>query len=140
MSGSENRNDCQEVVGEVGDGGVGTERLKRSKNGSEACEERLEELVPKADDPVAVGDHNLFDMSSEQEVQKGLQPPASKVEPGADITNRLVIGTRVLEASNLSFKVCSLLGGRHPGVDEPPTPGGRGIPIVACNVVGDKVL
>lgn len=89
---------------------MGTDRLKRSKNGSEAGKEGLEELVAKAHDAVAVGDHNLFDISVEQAVQKGLEAPPTKVEGGADITNRLVIGTRVLEASNLSFKVCSLLG------------------------------
>ena len=78
-----------------------------------------------------MGDHNLSDMSLENEVQKGLQAPSPEVKSGPGIVKHLVPWARVLQPSNLSLQVAELFGRRDSSVDEPTTLGARWFTLAA---------
>ena len=75
------------------------------------CKYGVQEVGPKATQSVSVHDHNLFDQSVDNGVQKGFKPFPLEVETAPGIGDELVVRVRFLEVRLLSGKVVLLVSG-----------------------------
>lgn len=82
------------------------------------CKDEFQEVPAEATQSVFVHDHNLFDHSLEDLVQKGLQTFAFEVESAGDVCDGFVSWVGGLEILDLSVKITSLVGRGDSGIDD----------------------
>lgn len=77
-----------------------------------AEEDGFEKLKGKSAEPISVGNHNLGEMTSQCEVQKGLKTFSFPIDARSDVCNHEVMRESRLEKIYLSVKVVHLFRGR----------------------------
>lgn len=85
VAGSENRDDRQEVFGELSGWLLAVCIVKHRNHGSMTPEDVLDEVEPKPRKAISVGDHNFCEMASECELQYLQQSPPLEIEARADV-------------------------------------------------------
>ena len=86
------------------------------------CKDEFQEFSSETTESVFVHDHNLFDHSFDDGVQKGLKTLAFEVDSAGNVCIDFMLGVTPLKVCDLSVEVFALMPGGNSCVDGTCTP------------------